>query len=272
MPRVEVRGAGLFYEETGTGTPLVLLHGLGGNAREWDLQVPALSARYRVIVPELRGHGRSDNPSGPKYSPFEHAQDVVALLDVLSIPKAWVLGLSAGGFVTLALALEHPDRLSGIILVGTAPHSDKFTIAVATGWADAFRNGGIDAYLDRLMKDIFYPDYLLDHLDELDGFRESQKGRDFAGIAPSAVANVEFDVRGRIGKIRLPALVIHGMDDRVVDATHARILRQSILGSEMRLFPQTGHMMIIERPKEFNDVVLDFLDRQGRPPNPEPTP
>lgn len=272
MTFAEVHGSRLFYEETGQGPPLVLLHGLGGNAREWDLQVPAFSARYRVIVPELRGHGRSDLPTTPKYTPFDHARDVVGLLDTLGIPKAWVLGISAGGFVTLALALEHPDRLHGVILVATAPHSDKFTIAVATGWAEAFKSGGIEAYLDRLMKDIFYPDYLLDHLDELDGFRESQKGRDFRGIAPSATANVEFDVRGRIGKIRLPALVIHGLDDRVVDATHARILRQSILGSEMRLYPHTGHMLIIERPKEFNEVVLDFLDREGRPPAEEALP
>jgi 3-oxoadipate enol-lactonase len=266
VPEVEVRGSKFHYEESGSGPAVLLLHGLGGDGSEWALQARAFSEKFRVIRPDLKGHGRSAPPNEPLYSPFEHAKDLVALLDQLKVDRAFAVGLSAGGFASLALALDHPTRVSGLVLVSTTAHVDKFTIAVGKKWFDAFQTKGFDAYMDEEIRDIFYPDWLLEHLDEMDRFKESQKGRDLRGIAPSAAANTAWDVRQRIGKIKLPTLVVHGMDDRVVDPTSARILRQTILGSEMKLFSNTGHMLIIERADEFNQIVLDFLSRHTPPP------
>lgn len=270
MPDVEIRDTRYHYEVTGKGPTVLLLHGLGGDGREWDLQVGPLSERFQVLRPDLKGHGRSAPPKEPDYSPFEHAKDLVALLDYLKIDRVWAVGLSAGGFAALALALDHTSRVEGLVLVATTAHVDKFTIAVGQKWFDTFQTKGFDAYMDQEIRDIFSPDWLLDHLDEMDRFKDSQRGRDLKGIAPSGRANSTWDVRPRIGKIKLPTLVVHGMDDRVVDPTSARILRQTILGSEMKLFSNTGHMVIIERADEFNEVLLAFLTRHAFPESSAP--
>lgn len=262
MPEAEIRGSTFHYEVSGSGPAVLLIHGLGGDGAEWNLQVGPLSEKFTVIRPDLKGHGKSAPPKEPTYSPYEHAKDLVALLDHLQIDKAWAVGISAGGFASLALALEHAPRVRGLVLIATTAHVDKFTIAVGQKWFETFQKQGYDAYMDQEIRDIFSPDWLLDHLDEMDAFKESQRGRDLKGIAPSGAANTTWDVRQRIGKIKLPTLVVHGMDDRVVDATSARILRQTILGSEMKLYANTGHMVIIEKAADFNQVLLDFLTRQ----------
>lgn len=275
MPDVEIRGSSFHYEELGSGSAVVLIHGLGGDGQEWVLQKGPLSERYRVVLPDLKGHGRSAPPTGDKYSPFEHAQDVLALLDLLQIDRAWLVGLSAGGFTSLALALEHPERVRGLVLIGTTAHTDRYTLAVGKRWLETFQKQGLDAYLTQLARDIFYPDWLLEHMDVMEKFKASQQGRDLRSIAPSGAANATWDVRSRIGKIKLPTLVVHGLDDRVVDPTSARILRQTILGSEMKLFSETGHMVILERAPELNALLLDFFarkDGESRAPTPEGSP
>ncbi len=261
MPSAELPGGPLFFEEAGTGVPVILLHELGGNARDWDGQTAALSRHRRVVVPELRGHGRTPPPPGEMYTPSQHAADVYALLEHLGLEAPWVVGLSLGGLVTLALALEHPERLRGLVLVSTTAHADRYTREVLARWMQVFREQGAEAYLNRLLQDVFYPDWLLDHLDEADRFREEQRHRRLAGIAPSAAGIASWDVRGQIARIRLPTLVVHGMDDRVVDPTSARILRQTILGSEMKLYANTGHLLHQEHPQEFTRLLEDFFSR-----------
>jgi pimeloyl-ACP methyl ester carboxylesterase len=253
----------MHYLDQGKGDALVLLHGLGGNCHEWDLQMKVFSSHYRVIAPDLRGHGLSEMPTTPTYTPFDHASDVVALLDRLKVDKAWVLGLSAGGFVTLALAVVRPERLKGIILASTAPYVDEDTRNVGERWVEIFQNEGIRAYLARVVKDLFTLDFFLKHPDEVKDFMDSQKHRNLAGIAPSAVGNNSFDVRGELSRIKLPALIIHGLNDRVVNPAHARLLRIALRGSEVKLLTGAGHIVNVERAREFNTTVLDFMARRG---------
>jgi pimeloyl-ACP methyl ester carboxylesterase len=268
VPSAELPQGPLFYEDSGTGVPVLLLHELGGNARDWDRQAAALASRRRVVVPELRGHGRSPPPPGDTYTPFQHAADIQGLIDRLALKRPWVVGLSLGGLVALALALDHPEQLRGIVLVSTTAHVDRYTREVESRWMKVFREEGVEAYLNRLLQDAYYPDWLLDHLDEADRFREDQRHRRLAGIAPSVAGSLSWDVRGQIARIRLPTLVVHGMDDRVVDPTSARILRQTILGSEMKLYANTGHLLHQERPEEFTRLLEDFFSRHEDTPSP----
>jgi pimeloyl-ACP methyl ester carboxylesterase len=263
VPKVKVNDFTMHYLDQGKGEALVLLHGLGGNCHEWDLQMKAFTSHYRVIAPDLRGHGLSEMPTTPTYTPFDHASDVIALLDSLGVDKAWVLGLSAGGFATLALAVLHPERLKGIILASTAPYVDEDTHNVGERWVEILQNEGLHAYLARLVKDLFTLDFFLKHPEEVQDFINSQKHRNLAGIAPSAKANNSFDVRGELSRIKLPALIIHGLNDRVVNPAHARRMRQALAGSEVKLLTGAGHIVNVERAREFNTAVLDFLARRG---------
>lgn len=263
MPKILVDEFRMHYIDQGSGEAVVLLHGLGGNCHEWDLQLKAFSSRYRVIAPDLKGHGLSEMPTTPTYTPFDHASDVIALLDALKVEKAWVVGLSAGGFVTLAMAVLHPERLKGMVLVSTAPYLDEDTRNVGERWVQIFQSEGVMAYLSRVVKDLFTLDFFLKHPDEVQDFIDSQKHRNLSGISPSAKGNNSFDVRGELSRIKLPVLVIHGLNDRVVNPSHARRMRQALAGSEVKLFTGTGHIVNVERAREFNDTVLDFLARRG---------
>ncbi len=263
MPEAQIRGFKMNYAEVGKGEHLVLLHGLGGNHREWDGQLEFFSPMLHVIAPDLRGHGNSDPPVTEKYTPFDHAEDIVALLDHLKIQKAWIVGLSAGGFVTQATALRHQDRVKGIVLAGTSPYVDKDIVAIGQKWAEIFLKEGMEAYLDRVVKDIFTLDFFLAHKDVVDHFIETQKHRDLKGIAASGRGNVGFDVRHELVKLKIPVMAIHGLNDRVVDPAYARRLRQAVVGAEVKLLPDTGHIINVERPEEFNRSILEFMTRHG---------
>jgi pimeloyl-ACP methyl ester carboxylesterase len=272
MPEISLPEGSLHYEEEGSGSPVVLLHALGGNAQDWDRLLPSLRKDHRLLIPEMRGHGRSPAPRATTYTPFEHARDLHTLLGETGAGPCWIVGLSHGGFVALALALEHPEDVRGLVLVSTTAHVDRYTREVMARWLKVFQEQGLEAYLNRLVQDVFSPDWLLEHLDEVDQLKEQERHRRLAGIAPSVAGDSTWDVRGRIAGIRRPTLVVHGMDDQVIDPTSARILRQTILGSEMKLYANTGHLIPIEKADEFGPLVAEFLSRREREGETRPPP
>ena len=113
-------GCSLHYEEYGHGTPLVLIHGLGSSSQDWELQIPVLSRHYRVIVVDVRGHGRSDKPR-ERYSIPGFTHDVVALFEHLNLPAAHVVGLSMGGMIAFQLAVDEPTLVRSLCIVNSAP-------------------------------------------------------------------------------------------------------------------------------------------------------
>jgi 3-oxoadipate enol-lactonase/4-carboxymuconolactone decarboxylase len=169
------------------------------------------------------------------------------------------VGLSAGGFLALRLALDRPDRVESLSLVATAAHCDGHTRAVWDEWARVYREAGKDAFLLRLLKDLYSAAWLDEHLDFVDRVRTQWRDRDFRAAVAWGAAARQFDVRPVIGRIRAPALVVHGLDDRVVDVAHARFLRQAIRPGELKLMPETGHMVPIERPAQTADAIRAWI-------------
>lgn len=257
----------------GSGPPVLLLHGLGQDHTVWTAQIRELAHDFRVIAPDLRGHGRSAAPADSTFSFEEMQSDVLKMLADLSVERAHFVGLSAGGFLTLRVGVTAPERARSLVLISAAPHCDAHTRAVGESWAEAYRTGGRDAYTLRLLKDAYYPDWIEAHMDFVDRLREKGPAPDLRGVVQWGLAIREFDLRGRLGRIKLPTLILHGMDDRIVDPSHARLLRQSISGSQLRLFPQTGHMVPVERPQETTQAIRDFIDQvEGTNGLPTPAP
>lgn len=261
----ETRVAELHVREEGTGSPVLLLHGLGGDHTIWNRVIPLLAKRHRVVAPDLRGHGRSPTPEGSSFSFTELEGDLLHLLDRLSLPSVHVVGTSAGGFLAIDLALDAPERVRSLFLIGSAAHADAHMRAVAERWRDVYRDEGFDAYVLRLMKDLVSPEWLEAHLDYLDLARESLRARDLRGAVLWGEAMRSFDRRGRIGRIRSPVFLMHGLDDAVVDAAHARLIRQTIPTAEVKLVPNAGHLLPVERPEETAEAILGFLSRVESP-------
>ena len=120
MSKLKVRDVNLHYEITGQGQPLLLIHGLGSSARDWELQVPVFAQNYRVVAFDVRGHGRSDKPPGPYSIPL-FADDAAALIRALDIAPTHVVGISMGGMIALQLAVSAPELVRSLVVVNTGP-------------------------------------------------------------------------------------------------------------------------------------------------------
>ncbi len=257
--------------DEGTGTPVVLLHGVGGNRTVWNAVVPGLAKTHRVLAPDLRGHGRAEHPAGSHFTFLELEGDVTHLLDRKGIDRAHLVGLSGGAMLALRIALDQPERARSLVMVSGAAYTDNHTRAVADRWSEVYAKEGPDAFALRLLKDMYYPDWIEDHLDFADALRAEVGGRDYTPADRWARAMRVFDERSRVAELRVPTLIVQAMDDAVVDASHGRILRQSIPGSKIRILAQTGHLVPVERPQETVEAISAFL-RESETPSPIPDP
>jgi len=242
---------------------VLLLHGLGGDHTVWDYQIPTLAKSYQVLAPDLRGHGRSPLPEGARYTFGEFEGDVWKLLDDRKTGPVHLVGLSGGGLLALRLLVDDPSRVRSLAVFGAMGHMDNHTRAVGQGWADILRDEGPAAYSRRLAMDLFAPDWLEAHMDLAERIAKSQEERNLRGVVQWALSMRDYDLRSRLGKVHTPTLILQGLDDSVVDPSHARLLRQAIPGSEVRLFPNTGHLIPIERPEETGQILLDWFARNS---------
>ncbi len=251
----------LHARDEGSGPVLLLLHGLGGDHTVWNAQVRDLATTFRVIAPDLLGHGRSPAPSRGALT-FDALEDQLrSLLAEKQVTAAHLTGLSAGGLLALRFALDEPGRVRSLVLLGSAANVDNHTRAVGERWAETLRDEGYDEYTKRLAMDLFDPDWLEQHLELAQRVLDAPRDRDGRWTAEWAREIANFDVRQRLGRLAVPTLILHGLEDRVVDPSHARYLRQAIRGSEVRLFPATGHLLPIERPEETASAIREWVDR-----------
>jgi pimeloyl-ACP methyl ester carboxylesterase len=268
--REEGREPALHVRETGTGPPVLLLHGVGGNHTVWNEVIPGLATEFRVLAPDLRGHGRSVAPADSEFSFSEMMGDLLRLLDEKRVDSAHVVGLSGGAMLALRLTLDRPERVRSLTMMGGAAYTDSHTRAVAQRWAETFSKEGPDRFALRLLKDLYYPDWVEAHLDFADEVRRQVKHQDYGPAVRWALAMATFDERNRIATVARPTLIVQGMQDAVMDASHARILRQTIPGAQIRILPETGHLVPVERPREVVETLLKFLRSVG-PESPTPS-
>ncbi|MCI4342954.1 MAG: alpha/beta hydrolase [Thermoplasmata archaeon] len=249
----------LSFREQGAGAPILLLHGLAGDRLVWNSVFPGLSTGFRVIAPDLRGHGETPYPSGSTESMDELEADVLAFADRLGLSKIHWVGFSAGAFLALRIVLDHPERASSLTLVSGAAYCDAHQKAVMERWWSTYAQEGPDAFALRLLKDLYYPDWIEAHLEVADVLREAVVHWDFTAAQMWGKALTSFDEKNRIAALRIPTLMVQAMDDGVVDASHGRILRQTIPGAQIRILPQTGHMIPSERPNELVESIVGLV-------------
>jgi pimeloyl-ACP methyl ester carboxylesterase len=255
----------LSYREEGSGPAIVLLHGLGGDRLLWNAVIPELSGEFRLLAPDLRGHGASPFPTGATSSFEELEGDVLALLDQRGLTSVHWVGFSGGAFLALRLALDHPERSRSLTLVSGAAYCDAHQKAVMERWWSTYDKEGPDAFALRQLKDLYYPDWIEAHLDVADALRAGVVDRDFTAARAWSKSMTTFDEKNRIASLKLPTLMVQAMDDGVVDASHGRILRQTISGAQIRILVQTGHMVPAERPSELVDSIRSLVRKAETP-------
>ena len=238
---VALNGIQVYYEIHGDGEPLILLHGGLGNSDYWEKQVPVFSEQYQVILMDSRGHGRStfdETPIG--YSLM--ASDVLALMDHLGIEKASLVGWSDGGIIGLELAINHPNRMEKIIAYGANFQPDGVR-------PDIDDNEIFNAYIEKATVDY---EALSPEPERLDEF--------FDNIGRMWATEPNFSPE-QLGSITVPILVLDGEDEEAILTEHTVEMAGMIPGAELILMPGTGHFAMWEQPEEFNQIVLNYLNK-----------
>ncbi|OBZ16241.1 alpha/beta hydrolase [Bacillus sp. FJAT-27264] len=260
MEKVRCEGSTICYSDQGKGEVIVLLHGFCGSAEYWEKVIPRLSSSYRVIAPDLRGHGESDAPLGA-YTIESMSGDVLALLDSLELSKVTLLGHSLGGYVALSFAQRYASRLTGFGLIHSTAYPDteeakeKRLKSVST-----IQNEGINVFVDGLVPGLFAPGtvesspHLLERAKEI-GYRTPPQGA--AGVA--LAMRERPDRRDVISASVLPILLVAGAQDRLVPAERTftsdkpNVTQATIAG--------VGHMSMMEDPERLSEIIGDFVDK-----------
>ena len=232
---------------------LVLLHSLGTSLHVWDAQARALAGPFRVVRPDLRGHGLTGVTSGP-YSIVGLAADVLAALDALGIHQAHVGGLSIGGMVAQSVAHQAPGRVASLVLCDTA-----LSIPPAQGWRDRaalVRAQGIPAVADAVMARWVTPGFM--QAPAASGLRAMLLRTDPEGYAAAAEAIAAADLSADTAALHVPALVLVGDKDEATPPASAQALCDALRGSLVTL-PGAAHIPTVEVPDLVADAIRRFL-------------
>lgn len=260
MPTHHANGTTLSYTDRGAGPALVLLHGFPLDGRVWDDQTAALSDRYRVIVPDLRGFGqsRSDAP----FTIESLADDVHALLAGVGALPCVLGGLSMGGYVALAYAKKYPADLRGLALIDTRAEAD--TPEGKAGRAkmiDTVRASGAKAVADQMMPKMVAAE-AQDHRPDL-----VRRLRDVMEACPPLTIEHALeamrdrpDYRADLPAVRAPTLVLVGDADAITPPAMAETIHKAVPGSTLAVVKGAGHMAIMEQPGQVNQALRRFLD------------
>ncbi len=259
MPNVSVNGVNLHYEDLGRGTPLVLIHHLGGNLLSWRHQIIEFTKSFRVIAYELRGHGNSAAPPSG-YGIENQTKDLQSLLDTLGVPSCHVLGHSIGGLIALRLALNQPDCVEKLVLVDT--RCDPFTEEGRKRYhqmSDIARTQGMEAVAEhRRATDEFVKKLAKDPKIWQD-FKRMYMETSVIGFVKcvEALSNVP-SMCNELDKINIPTLFLVGSDD-TLSRPYLEIMAKKMPKFTSFVFEHCGHFPMAEAPAEFNRHVLSFL-------------
>lgn len=255
---VHVNGIDLKYEEYGSGIAIVLLHGFCGSSQYWHKVAPILGEHYRVIVPDLRGHGESSVPEGT-YTMETMAKDIAGLLDALQIEKAVLLGHSLGGYVTSAFVELHPDRLLGCGLIHSTalPDTEAAKQKRLLG-IEQIRKEGIEPYVKNLIPNLFTKAELIDMVDDVEQMIQIGLQTHPDGAIHTLEGMMQRSNRsGIVSDSNLPILLVAGSEDTVMPPE-----RTFTVTSPNRFettFDNIAHMSMIEAPDLLAGVILNYL-------------
>ena len=271
MPFAERNGTKIYYETRGQGAPLLLVEGLGYGLWMWRGQSPALEEKFRLILVDNRGVGRSTPLPGP-YSIPEFARDALAVLDAEKVERATVLGASMGGMIAQSLAALAPDRVHALVLACTLPGGPESKPMPPETWAEVTRQVAGESERDRLRRTMLVamsPKFAQEHDREVEAILDDRiaSPTDPAQWMFQASSAVAFDASASDARLDLPVLITTGTEDRVVPWSNSLVLYKTLPRASLVLFRGANHLHLIERPAEFNDAVVRFLATpSGIPP------
>jgi pimeloyl-ACP methyl ester carboxylesterase len=253
-----VYGAKIHYVEAGSGPVVVLLHGLGGDATNWAFNVAALAQKYRVIVPDQIGFGKSDKPL-INYRISTYVDFLDAFLKEMKIERASLVGNSMGGWVAAGFALAHPEKVDRIVLADAA----GFALAPEFDTSQLIKlNPSTREGMKELVSHVFYNKIIF----MSDAFIDSSMaarinagdGHTIRSITESIIRREDV-LDNRLSAIKHPVLIIWGREDRLLPPSDGERFKKELPNSQLIIFERCGHAPQVEKASDFNAAVLKFL-------------
>lgn len=255
-----VNGIVLHHQTLGPrdGPALVFANSLGSDLRIWDRVAPAFADRFRVVLYDLRGHGLSDAPDGP-YTLDDHLQDVLGLLDHLSVSSASVVGLSVGGMIAQRMAVRAADRVDALVLCCTAAR-----IGTPESWGErisAVERAGVGSVVPGVLERWFTPAYRRDRTEDCAGWANMLARTPVQGYAGTCAAIRDADLTADARAIGAPTLCVAGDQDGSTPADLVRRTCDLIPGARFALIAGAGHIPCIEQPEALTGLIAHHLER-----------
>jgi pimeloyl-ACP methyl ester carboxylesterase len=261
MERLRSGDAEIFYEIRGDGPTVVLLHPFPCHREFWFPVAAALESRYRLILPDLRGHGDSEIGEGPALM-AKHAGDVARVLDAAGIGKAAFVGCSIGGYILFEFWRRFRERVSSLALCDTRPQADTAEArANRLKAADAVLEQGTEPFIESMVPKLIGRTTLATRPDLVDGARAMMRKMSAEDISqvqrgmaerPDSVADLK--------TINVPTLIAIGEEDVLATVADGELMRQNIAGSQLKVIPKAGHYAPWEQPAAVGTVLRRFLD------------
>ncbi|WP_017903337.1 alpha/beta fold hydrolase [Pseudomonas asplenii] len=257
MAYFEHDGCMLHYEEHGQGTPVLLVHGLGSSGLDWELQVPVLAEHYRVIVVDVRGHGRSDKPR-QRYSIAGFTADVVALIEHLELGPTHLVGLSMGGMIGFQLAVERPRLLRSLCVVNSAPEVKVRSANDYWQWAKRWSLARLLSLnsIGKALGSMLFPKPEQAELRRK--MAERWARNDKRAYLASFDAIVGWGVQERLSAITCPTLIVSADRDYTPVSLKQSYVKL-IPDARLVVINDSRHATPLDQPKVFNRTLLEFL-------------
>jgi 3-oxoadipate enol-lactonase len=260
--KVNVNGISVNYTLDGPvdGPVVTLSHSLATDLSMWDPQMAALTARYRVLRYDTRGHGGTDAPGGA-YTLEQLAGDARALLGALGIPRTHWIGLSMGGMIGQTLVLSSPGLFASLTLCDT---SSRVPPEARPLWAERIKTAetqGMEPLVEPTIGRWFTAPFIAAHKDVVDRVRAMIRTTKPAGYAGCCHAISALDLTDKIGAIKQPTLVVVGEDDQGTPVAASRAIQERVAGAQLVILKSAAHLSNVEQPQEFTRAITSFLAR-----------
>jgi pimeloyl-ACP methyl ester carboxylesterase len=264
MATIRTSDAQLFYEVSGDGPSLVLLHPFPLNHNFWAAVAEQLASRYRLIIPDLRAHGASELGNGPA-TMRKLADDLARICREEKAGGAAFVGVSVGGYLLFEFWRRYRDQVAALVLANTraGPETPE-SKAVRLQGADRVLREGTAGFIQEMLSKLLSPATRTNCPDIVDAARKMMQA-----MSPEDVAGVQRGMAERpdsvatLGSISVPTLIIAGADD-TVPFGEFELMRQGVSGSELRVIPGAGHYAALEKPEEFGGLLRKFLEKMPR--------
>lgn len=259
MPFLSFNDLRMYYQDIGTGYPVVLVHGLGSDHTAWGGLIPLLKEDYRILAVDLRGHGKSSNPQGP-YSIELFTHDIHQLLESLNIDQAHFLGHSMGGCVLQELALQHPGKIRSLTLISSFAQVTPSLRIILLKLLKTLNDNGYYAFFDYALKITYTPEFIEKNKEFFREIRDTMAETvSVPALKESINACLNVNLLKSLRRIRTPTLIIQGKADVFTPPIHAKQIKDVLVHSQIEIMDHVGHNLLVELPDKTYSVFKNFI-------------